>query len=111
MKHKRTRWLLSLGLALLFAAPLRAGGPKEIAPADHAVAEALEYLRNSQSEDRAWRTHNSQTAAVTSLAVMAFLSAGNVPGEGRYGQVIDKGIRWVLDRQMPNGLIATDGHY
>ena len=40
---------------------------------------------------------------------MAFLSAGNVPGEGRYGDVIEKGIRNVLKAQKKNGLIATEG--
>ena len=32
---------------------------------------------------------------------MAFLSAGHVPGEGRYGETVEKGIRWVL--QCPAG--------
>src|SRR5205814_1665075 len=30
---------------------------------------------------------------------------------GKYGQTVEKGIRWVLGRQQPNGLIATEyGH-
>jgi hypothetical protein len=42
---------------------------------------------------------------------MAFLSAGHVPGEGRYGETIDKGVRAVLKMQQANGLIGTDsGH-
>jgi hypothetical protein len=40
---------------------------------------------------------------------MAFLSSGHVPGEGRYGPVVEKGIRWVLGRQDASGLIATVG--
>src|SRR5262249_12580735 len=47
--------------------------------------------------------------AITSLAVMAFLSAGHVPGEGKYGKVIEKAVAWVMDRQRANGLIANDG--
>jgi len=47
--------------------------------------------------------------AVTSLAVMAFLSAGHVPGEGKHGLAIERGVRWVLAMQQPNGLIATEG--
>jgi ABC-type glutathione transport system ATPase component len=31
--------------------------------------------------------------SVTSLAVMAFMSSGHVPGEGRYGKVVDTGIK------------------
>jgi hypothetical protein len=39
---------------------------------------------------------------------MAFLSAGHVPGEGRYAQTLDKGIRCVLRQQQPSGLIASN---
>jgi hypothetical protein len=75
------------------------------------VDRALEYLQVSQASDGSWRTRSGKNAAITSLAVMAFLSAGHVPGEGPYGETVEKGIRWVLDRQQSNGLIATDGHY
>ena len=44
---------------------------------------------------------------MTALAVMAFLSAGHVPGEGRYGETVEKGVRSVLRMQHANGLIAT----
>jgi hypothetical protein len=42
---------------------------------------------------------------------MAFLSAGHVPGEGKYGDTIKKGVEWVLNQQQANGLIATERHY
>jgi hypothetical protein len=58
-----------------------------------------------------WRDRgNRPNPAVTGLAVMAFLSAGHVPGEGKYGPIIEKGIRWVLKKQQANGLIAVDGN-
>jgi hypothetical protein len=40
---------------------------------------------------------------------MAFLSAGHVPGEGRYGKNVEDGVRWVLTRQRPNGLLSAPG--
>ena len=40
---------------------------------------------------------------------MAFLSAGHVPGEGHYGETVEKGIRWVLKAQQANGLFASNG--
>src|SRR5262249_2958079 len=49
--------------------------------------------------------------AVTALCVMAYLSAGHVPGEGRYGDTVKKGVECVLAAQHPNGLIATEGHH
>ena len=40
---------------------------------------------------------------------MAFLSAGHVPGEGKYGRTISDGVSWVLAQQRPNGLLASEG--
>ena len=37
---------------------------------------------------------------------MAFLSAGHVPGEGKYGSPIEKGIRYVCGQQQSNGVFA-----
>jgi hypothetical protein len=98
--------ILLAALVCLRPSPV-ASAPR--APGDEAVDLALEYLKNSQSEDGSWRTRNSKNAAITSLAVMAFLSAGHVPGEGRYGSVVERGVRWVLSQQRPNGLLSTDG--
>ena len=40
---------------------------------------------------------------------MAFLAAGHVPGEpGPYRESIDRGIRYVLDHQHANGVIASN---
>jgi squalene cyclase len=78
---------------------------------DKSIDKALEFLDVMQDKnDGAWRGgRNGKHVAVTSLAVMAFLSAGHVPGEGKYGETVEKGVRWVLKKQQPNGLIATDG--
>jgi hypothetical protein len=103
---------LTLAVVLLFAphAPAADGegkaGDKEV---DRAIDHALTFLANMQDRsDGAWRSRSSKNPAITSLAVMAFLSAGHVPGEGKYGAVIEKGIRRVLKFQQPNGLISSE---
>jgi hypothetical protein len=85
--------------------------PAKNTPVDQAIARALEFLGAMQDKnDGSWRDgRNGKNPAITSLAVMAFLSAGHVPGEGRYGETVEKGIRWVLNQQQPNGLLANDG--
>ncbi|NBO90829.1 MAG: prenyltransferase [Planctomycetia bacterium] len=104
---------LVLMLAILSAVP---GADKPLlkkTPVDKAVDRALAFLANTQLDlEGAWTAGRSgRNVAITSLAVMAFLSAGHVPGEGRYGAVVEKGVRWVLARQQPNGLLANDaGH-
>jgi hypothetical protein len=96
-------------LITLPAAPTAAPPEKET-PVDKAIDKALEFLDNIQDKtDGAWRAgRGGKTPAVTSLAVMAFLSAGHVPGEGKYGTTVEKGVRWVLRQQQANGVIASD---
>src|SRR5215472_15785298 len=100
-------------LALLFAAPLAraADPPKKDKALEEAVNKALAFLKNTQREDGSWSAGRAggRNAAITGLCVMAFLSAGNVPGEGPYAETVEKGIRAVLKAQQQNGLIASEG--
>ena len=82
---------------------------------DAAIAKALDHLAKKQQRDGSWELDqgNRQMAATsaTSLAVMAFLAAGHVPGEGPYGAKIQQGVTWVLDQQQPNGMLVREiGH-
>jgi hypothetical protein len=71
------------------------------------VDRSLVFLASQQGKDGAWPMGNQGShPAITSLAIMAYLSAGHVPGEGPYQANIEKGIRWVLDKQQPNGLFS-----
>jgi len=74
-----------------------------------AVDKALAFLRDSQQPNGDW-PHGEQagTTAVPSLAVLAFLARGHVPGQGQYVDTLDKAIDFVLDRQKENGLLARD---
>jgi hypothetical protein len=87
----------------LAAAPAQQAGRDRV---DRSIEQALSFLRSMQEPDGAWQAHG-KNPAITSLAVMAFLSAGHVPREGPYGDTVEKGIRWVLRAQQPNGLIAA----
>jgi hypothetical protein len=108
------RRVLFSALLLLFAtvAAPAAEDASRNEQVDRAIARGLEHLQITQDKiEGSWRDRaNRPNPAVTGLAVMAFLSAGHVPGEGRYGAVVEKGIRWLLRKQQANGLIATDGH-
>jgi hypothetical protein len=105
--------LLAVTFAVLFlaAAPAcAADAPKKDKELEDAVNKALAFLKNTQKEDGSWSAGRAgRNAAVTGLGVMAFLSAGHVPGEGPYADTVEKGIRSVLKSQQANGLIATEG--
>jgi hypothetical protein len=73
---------------------------------DMSVSRALAWLATQQREDGSFPTLEMGQPAVTALCVMAFLSAGHVPGEGRYGPSIEKATEYVLRCQHPDGLIA-----
>ena len=99
---------LAFGSGSARAAP-RTAEEKQI---DDAVARALEYLARQQRPSGAWATdpHGESTAA-TSLALMAFMASGHVPGEGPYGDALLRGVDWVLAEQRRDGLlISRQGH-
>jgi hypothetical protein len=99
-------------IALLLIAPARAAdAPKKDKALEDAVNKALSFLKNTQRDDGSWSAGRAggRNAAVTGLCVMAFLSAGHVPGEGPYAETLEKGIRAVLKSQQANGLIASEG--
>ncbi len=79
---------------------------------DDAVVNALRFLALQQRPNGSWNVENvGESTATTSLSVMAFLAAGHVPGEGPYGQAIDRGVQYVLDHQQSNGmLVDRQGH-
>jgi len=104
---------LAAGALLAAAGPARAAEKSSRRTAlDDSIDKALAYLARAQEGDGSWRAGGVQrNAAVTGLAVMAFLSAGHVPGEGKYGDAVEKGVRAVLKMQQPSGVIATQaGH-
>ena len=117
-----TRMLIPSALAALLAcgpaAPARAqdlppdGAAAPANPAaDEAIRRALEHLKSTQKADGAWDSGNFGPAtSITSLAVMAFLAAGHVPGEpGPYREAIEQ--RHPLrpaSTSTPNGLLVSN---
>jgi hypothetical protein len=80
---------------------------------DETIDRGLAFLANTQNKaDGSWTAgRQGKNVAITSLAVMAFLSAGHLPGEGKYGKQIEAGVQWVLKSQQANGLLASEnGH-
>lgn len=103
---------ISTGCAVLLVCAL--GSATAQAPAkekdkvEQTVDKALAFLKTMQESDGSWQGFGQKNPAITSLAIMSFLSAGHVAGEGPYGVTIDKGVKWILSQQQPNGLIASN---
>src|SRR3954466_13450834 len=101
----RTPLSLILALALAGAASAQTARPDaaKTKPVDDAVDKALVFLQRNQRNDGSWALQ-PRNPAITGLCVMAFLSAGHVPGEGKYGATVEKGVKAVLAMQQNNGL-------
>jgi hypothetical protein len=97
-------------LLLLFAVEPTAAAPPRRDDTDRAIERGLVFLSTTQDKtDGSWRANGRGGPAVTGLCVMAFLSAGHVPGEGRFGPAIERGVRYVLSCQRDDGLITVEG--
>lgn len=119
--------LLCCGLVVAagLAAPATADEPDPVmakykAKLGPAVERGLAYLAKQQLDADAARAAGRPDLAgsfaepsipgdtgITSLAVMAFLANGHVPGRGPYGEVINRGIDYVLTQQLDNGLLIS----
>jgi hypothetical protein len=106
--------LCSTGLAVLLSAASAVAQPRQRDQVDDAIDRGLAYLRQAQNRDGSWSAEGGfgplagprgaatggGDPAITALAVMAFLSAGKVPGEGADGAAVERGVRFVMSRQQ-----------
>lgn len=83
--------------------------PAQWSQVEQSIDRALVWLVKQQEGDGSIDAPTSAQPAATSLAVMAFLSKGHVPGEGPYGRALEKAIDFVLRTQQPDGLLAYSG--
>ena len=75
-----------------------------------ATAKALEWLASKQNSDGSWGdSRYPNNTAITGFALMAFMSQGHVPNQGKYGPEVAKGARFLLAsaREGDGYLIGT----
>ncbi|NOZ39755.1 MAG: terpene cyclase/mutase family protein [Planctomycetes bacterium] len=118
MQYLTKNLTLQLATVLLvcgFAAPLDAQ-PKDdlLTPAkwqqvDTSVERALLWLASQQQRNGSFPTLTQGQPGVTSLCVMAFVAHGHLPGEGPYGEQLDRALEFIVSCQKPSGLLALVG--
>lgn len=76
---------------------------------DRAVMKGLAWLAKRQSTDGSFGDDRwGRSVAITSLAGIAFMADGNLPGRGPYGENVEKALKHVLENCTESGLIAGD---
>ena len=76
--------------------------------------EGLKYLSKKQKEDGSWPTSSgfgSETAGVSAICTLAFLSAGEDPNFGQYAPQIRRGLRHIILAQHPKSGLFKGNTY
>jgi hypothetical protein len=76
---------------------------------DAAVDRGLAWLATQQQPDGSFPTISVGQPGVTSLCALAFMAHGHNPGEGRYGERLERATKFILSCQKENGLVALHG--
>ncbi|MEM8666922.1 MAG: hypothetical protein AAGG48_05370 [Planctomycetota bacterium] len=73
---------------------------------ESSVDRGLRWLADQQAADGRFPSDEIAQPAVTSMAIMAFLSRGHLPDEGPYGETISRAIDFVLSTQRRRGYFS-----
>jgi hypothetical protein len=83
------------------AASIGAFGGKWGQYAEAAVLRALEWLRINQNQDGSWGSHDKE--AMAGLGILTFLAHGETTASEKYGQTVERAIRYLVSRQNETG--------
>lgn len=74
------------------------------------MERGLAFLARQQAGNGSFGGEKQPRAALTGLALMAFLSAGHTPDEGKYGLTVREAVDWLAAQVPPDGYVGrTDG--
>ncbi len=73
------------------------------------VQKALEWLKKNQNPDGSWDHGARSPAAMTGLGLLTFLAHGETVSSEKYGQTVEKAIRWLVNDMQPNGMFKGVG--
>src|SRR5215208_6559229 len=85
--------------------PARVLSSQEWQRVDHSVDRGLAFLASQQQPDGSFPSLPFAQPGVTSLCVLAFMAHGHTPGNGPYGERLERAVKFIMDCQKPSGLI------
>ncbi len=101
---RNLRWLLTFPVLLVaFVSPALAQGEWETNPeSELALERGLSWLARTQGSQGNWESND---LGLVSLGALAFLSAGHMPGRGKYGDQVDRALQYIVKNAKPSGLL------
>ena len=85
-----------------------AGGGKDAG--ERAVLLGLQWLKRTQKSDGSWSEQDKHKAAMTGLAMLCFLGHGETSASPEFGETVQKGINWIMDKgKAQNGVLTENG--
>jgi hypothetical protein len=71
--------------------------PRIDEPTRRATVQALKWLASKQNDDGSWSDGRyANNTAITSFALLAFMSQGHLPNQGEFGSNVVKGARFLI---------------
>ncbi len=104
---------IALAAAVLASWPVPAAEEVEVSREGKAAIEmGLAYLARIQNSDGTFRAEHGNLTGGVASACMAFMSVGNLPGEGKYGRHVARSVNFILNSAQPSGLLMKErtGH-
>jgi len=74
--------------------------------AQRAINQGLSFLAQRQNEDGSFGgAEYGRNVAVVSLSSLAFMSSGNMPGRGPYGEKVSRALNYIVENTQESGFI------
>lgn len=90
-------------MVVMMVVPARAQNEWEVtAESELALERGLAWMAKTQGSQGNWESND---LGLVSLGALAFLSAGHMPGRGKYGDHVDRALKYVVKNSKPSGLL------
>ena len=73
---------------------------------DEAIERGLAWIASQQKPNGAFPAVQSFEPGATSVCLLAFLACGHVPGYGKYGEILERGVNHIMSFQKEDGSIV-----
>ena len=83
---------------------------KESGEVEAAIDRGLDFLSHQQRRDGAFQSNRDNDPGISSLCVLAYLSRGHLPGQGPYGEKLNRSVEFLLSNQSPSGMFSLSSN-